>query len=72
MILIERGRMKIKDSKVLVIGGSSGLGLGIAKECARNGAQITIASRSKEKLKNSVSDIGAATKYHTVDTLIRP
>jgi len=61
--------MKIKDSKVLVIGGGSGLGLGIAKECSRNGAQVIIASRSKEKLQHSVSEIGNFAKYQTVDIL---
>ena len=59
--------MKIKHSKVLVIGGSSGLGLGIAKECARNEAQVIIASRSKEKLAQSAHEIGNATEYYVVD-----
>jgi len=59
--------MNIKNSKVLVIGGSSGLGLGIAKECAINEAQVTIASRSKQKLEDSAREIGHATKYHVVD-----
>jgi len=59
--------VKIINSKILVIGGSSGLGLGIAKECADNEAQVTIASRSKDKLKKSVLDIGHEAKYDVVD-----
>ncbi|MBL1260297.1 MAG: SDR family oxidoreductase [Thiotrichaceae bacterium] len=59
--------MKISNSKVLIIGGSSGLGLGIAKECAINEAQVTIASRSKEKLQDSVSEIGYGAECHVVD-----
>jgi len=61
--------MKIKDSKVLIIGGGSGIGLGIAKECSRNGAQVIIASRSEKKLQHSVSEIGNVAKYQTVDIL---
>ena len=59
--------MKIKNSKILIIGGSSGLGLGIAKECSLNEAQVTIASRSKEKLEKSAHEIGSATQYYVVD-----
>lgn len=61
--------MEIKGLKILIIGGSSGLGLGIAKECARHEAQVTIASRSNENLQKSVSEIGDKTKYHVVDIL---
>jgi len=61
--------MEIKDSKILIIGGSSGLGLGIAKECAKNEAQVTIASRSNKNLQSSVSEIGDKTEYHVVDIL---
>ena len=59
--------MKIKNSEVLIIGGSSGLGLGIAKECALNEARITIASRSNEKLEKAAQEIGNETKYYVVD-----
>lgn len=39
-----------KDQSVLVVGGSSGLGASAAKEFARQGASVTIASRSAAKL----------------------
>jgi len=59
--------MEISKSKILVIGGGSGLGLGIAKECTNKGALVTIASRSKELLQNAVVEIGEAANYHIVD-----
>ncbi len=59
--------MKIKNSKVLVIGGSAGIGLGIAKECANQGAQVTIASRSKKRLVNAITKIHQTTNYKIVD-----
>jgi len=59
--------MTIKNSRVLIIGGGSGLGLGIAKACTLNEAQVTIASRSKEKLEKSAIEIGSGTQYYEVD-----
>ena len=40
----------LKGSRVLVVGGSSGIGLATAAECIELGAEVTIASRPSEKL----------------------
>jgi len=42
--------MKLADQRVLVIGGSSGIGLGIATAAATGGAFVVIAGRSPERL----------------------
>ncbi len=42
--------MILEDKKVVVIGGSSGIGLGIAKASVDEGAATVIASRSSQKL----------------------
>ena len=41
----------------LVIGGSSGIGLSIAKRLATNGARIIIVSQSKSKLEKAASEL---------------
>jgi 3-oxoacyl-[acyl-carrier protein] reductase len=42
------------DGKIAIVtGGTRGLGLGIAKELARNGATVIITSRKKSKLKKA-------------------
>jgi len=41
--------MKFNDNVVLITGGSSGIGLAVAKFMAEEGAKVVIASRSEEK-----------------------
>ena len=52
--------MALKDKRVLVIGGGSGIGLGVARGAAREGAHVTIASRDAEKVADAAKPIGAA------------
>src|SRR5947199_10827472 len=51
--------MTLKDKRVLVIGGGSGIGLGVARGAAREGAKVLIASRDAEKLAEAARTIGA-------------
>jgi len=51
--------MKLKDKNVLVIGGGSGIGFGIAKGAAEEGAKVTIASRNAQKIAEKAKSIGA-------------
>ncbi|VAW75292.1 hypothetical protein MNBD_GAMMA12-2719 [hydrothermal vent metagenome] len=59
--------MKLKNSKVLVVGGGSGLGLGIAIEAATEGATVVVASRSQHKLEEVVDNNEGINEYHLVD-----
>jgi len=53
-----------ENQRVIIIGGSSGIGLGIAKAVAAQGTSIVIASRSKEKLSKAAEEIsGDITPY---------
>jgi NAD(P)-dependent dehydrogenase (short-subunit alcohol dehydrogenase family) len=51
--------MKLKDKQILVIGGGSGIGFGIAQGAAAEGAKVTIASRNAEKITEKAKSIGA-------------
>jgi len=50
--------MNLSGQKVVVVGGSSGIGLSTAAMAKQNGAEVTIASRSAEKLKAAADKIG--------------
>jgi 3-oxoacyl-[acyl-carrier protein] reductase len=56
------------DGKVaLVTGASQGIGFGIARELAQEGARVAISSRTKEKCEPAAAEIGARPYVH--DTL---
>ena len=54
--------MSLEGKVVLVTGGSSGIGLGIAKELASRGAKVIITGRQNAKLNAAVKEIGGDTK----------
>ncbi|MCR8656770.1 SDR family oxidoreductase [Paenibacillus endoradicis] len=51
--------MNLINQRVVIIGGSTGIGLGTAKEAIRQGAHVVIAGRSLEKLEQAQSDINS-------------
>lgn len=57
----------LKNKRVLVVGGSSGIGEGAAKMAAEHGAKVTIASRTEAKLKEAAARIGHSCDYATID-----
>ncbi|RLD24388.1 MAG: short-chain dehydrogenase, partial [Bacteroidetes bacterium] len=50
--------MKLKNSKILITGGSSGLGKAMAVALVEQGANVVITGRDKEKLEKVANDIG--------------
>ncbi len=50
--------MLLSDSKVVILGGSTGIGFATAKAASAEGARVTIAGRSPEKLKAAQAALG--------------
>jgi NAD(P)-dependent dehydrogenase (short-subunit alcohol dehydrogenase family) len=57
----------LKNRRVVVIGGSSGMGLATAKHLAAEGAHVMIASRSREKLDAALQVIGGNAEARQLD-----
>jgi NAD(P)-dependent dehydrogenase (short-subunit alcohol dehydrogenase family) len=58
---------ELRTAKVLVIGGSSGIGLAIAQRAHAAGATVAIASRSLERLETARGVIGPDTAVYNLD-----
>lgn len=59
----------LTGQKVVIVGGSSGIGLETARRAAAEGAEIVIASRSRHKLEQAKAAIGTGVKVtsHILD-----
>ena len=51
---------RFKDKHVLVTGAGTGIGKGIALRLAKEGAHVSVVSRAKERLSETVSEIQAS------------
>jgi len=59
--------MSLKEKRVVIIGGSSGIGLASAKAAAAAGANVLIAGRSQEKLHKALAEIEGEVEAHSID-----
>lgn len=60
--------MNFNGMKVLIIGGSSGIGAATASAFALQGAHVTIASRNQAKLEAAARKLGENVRTATMDT----
>lgn len=58
----------LENKKVLVVGGSSGIGLATATLAVKAGAKVTIASRDRARLDRAVKTLGAGSDGRVLDT----
>jgi len=58
--------MTIANANILVVGGSSGIGFGVARAALDAGATVTIASRSEDRLQRAAKSLGCG--YAVLDT----
>ena len=60
--------MTLSGQRVVVIGGSSGMGLATARAAAQAGASVTIASSNKERLDAALAELPEGSDGRVVDT----
>ena len=61
--------MLFENKKIVIIGGSSGIGFAIAKAALIEGANVIIASRSIDKLEHAKHKLNGAIEAHPLDLL---
>jgi 3-oxoacyl-[acyl-carrier protein] reductase len=54
----------LQDKRIVITGGSMGIGLAVATECAREGASVTLVSRHADDLANAVEMLPAGDHGH--------
>src|SRR6266478_6366167 len=58
----------LAGTRVLVLGGSSGIGFATAKAAAAAGAKVTVASRSNDKVNAAAMQVGKGAAGVALDT----
>jgi len=56
-----------EDKRVVVVGGSSGIGLAVAEQAASQGAKVVIASSNAERVQKAIQSIGGETQGQALD-----
>lgn len=56
--------MKLRNDKILIFGGGSGIGKAIAKRFCDAGAKVLITGRTEEKLKSAAEEINSESLYY--------
>ena len=62
--------MKLRNDKILIFGGGSGIGKAIAKRFCELGAKVLIVGRTEEKLIKAKEEIGSENIFIILLTLI--
>src|ERR1700687_4514548 len=57
----------LQHKRVVVLGGSSGIGLAVAEQAMSQGASVIIASSSAERVQKAVESIGGEAQGQAVD-----
>ncbi|WP_395697782.1 SDR family oxidoreductase [Methylocella sp.] len=60
--------MTLSGKRVLVVGGSSGIGFGAAKAALASGASVVVVSRSADKVQLAAERLGVKVAGHVLDT----
>src|SRR5437868_1794485 len=57
----------VANAQVVVIGGTSGIGLEVARSAAAHGARVTAAGRSPERIRAAQASLGDAVAVRALD-----
>jgi NAD(P)-dependent dehydrogenase (short-subunit alcohol dehydrogenase family) len=58
---------QLSDKRVVILGGSSGIGLAVAQQVVAEGARAVVASSNAERVNQTAIRLGGGTEGHAVD-----
>jgi len=58
--------MSIESSKIVIVGGSSGIGLGVAQAALERGAHVVLVGRSLDRLRHATESLGGSPRVTTL------
>src|SRR3954452_7618802 len=61
------GDMELDSQKIVILGGTSGIGLATAQLAAAEGATVVVASSSPERLEAALADLPVSAEGYTLD-----
>ena len=64
--------MNFQGKRIVVLGGSSGIGLAVAQAAAREGAAMVIASSRRERVDHALQTLPAGAEGHALDLANEP
>jgi len=63
---VEQGN-GLHNKRVVILGGSSGIGLAVAEQAASQGAKLVIASSNAERVQKAIESLGGNAQGYTLD-----
>jgi len=57
----------LENKRVIIVGGSSGIGLAVAEQAASQGAKVVIVSSNAERVQKAIKAVGGEAKGQAVD-----
>ena len=63
--------MKVSGRRILVLGGSSGIGLAAARQLAERGGEVVVLGRDQARLDQAVASLGSGATARPLDVLDR-
>jgi NAD(P)-dependent dehydrogenase (short-subunit alcohol dehydrogenase family) len=60
---------ELKNKRIVILGGSSGIGLAVAQLAAAQGAELVIASSNAQRVQQATTTLGNKAEGHTLDLL---
>jgi NAD(P)-dependent dehydrogenase (short-subunit alcohol dehydrogenase family) len=58
---------KLQGKRVIIMGGTSGIGLATAKAAADEGAQVIVVSSNQQRINSALTELPDSTKGYTID-----